>query len=109
MTTFLIIIIALLLAILIGGWRQQCRILEDKMPSELPRLWYQSKTVPVISWLAVSALSVIAAIGIIYLAIPVNWKYTSYFTFGAILSLRWAASALTAPLLFLKKYPNLLK
>jgi len=86
--------ISLLLAIAIGAYRQNCIFWENKLPYNCPLLWKTSATFRLLSWLATTLFSILAAFIFATLLVDEASEFVGKFSFGVLLFIRWLTSLL---------------
>lgn len=84
-------IIALILSITVGAYRQFCTFMEVKAPWNIPFIWRRS-AFRIISWVFVAGSSIWGAFIVAGIIMASN-DFIGKFSFGILLLMRWYVSA----------------
>ena len=85
---------SLILAVIIGAWRQNCIFWELMDPYNCPRLWRTSASSIVLTWIATAVFSTIFAFIIATWIVNEVSDFVGRFSFGVLLVARWYISQL---------------
>ncbi len=106
-TLFLTGIIALIIAVYLGRFRHLCRIMDAKMPYNIPIIWRKT-WFRVASWIIVTTTSIwFAGVASSFTQILIN-KWLGRLLFGVLLVARWQLSGIMAATKAEKMIPGII-